>query len=198
MVILPVLKCWLRWIAYAYRVVKNQHCQSTLLGGREGFTKRRTLCMLLIMMTIIYSVAHLSRPLVWPSPLLFVPDGWREGRCDALHGHAIVTAGSSSVVPQQLTHGLLLNLNTNTLHCKKTHITHHYKTLHTITTHYVTRQHITHNHRCQHHCIRVGNPAFLAPSRFPVKIPRFFFGVFQIDRAMHLFVLFCVFCLFGI
>ena len=38
---------------HAYRVIKNQHLKNTLLGGREGVTKKCTLCTLLIMLTIM-------------------------------------------------------------------------------------------------------------------------------------------------
>ena len=31
------------YYAFSYETVKNQHCQSTLLGGREGVTKKGTL-----------------------------------------------------------------------------------------------------------------------------------------------------------
>ena len=40
-------------IAFAHRVITNQHFKSTLLGGRDGVSKKSTLCMLLIMWTIV-------------------------------------------------------------------------------------------------------------------------------------------------
>ena len=41
------------YVAFSYGIVKNQHFQSTLLGGREGVTKKSTLCTLLKMLTIM-------------------------------------------------------------------------------------------------------------------------------------------------
>ena len=38
-------------IEFLYGVVKNQHFQSTILGGR--YSQKSTLCMLLIMLTIL-------------------------------------------------------------------------------------------------------------------------------------------------
>ena len=37
---------------------QNQHLQSTLLVGREGFTEKSTLCTLLIMLTILDDALH--------------------------------------------------------------------------------------------------------------------------------------------
>ena len=50
--------------------LKNQHFQSTLLGGREGVTKESTLCMLLIMLTIMDGPLH--SPLKHPPLQLFM------------------------------------------------------------------------------------------------------------------------------
>ena len=48
--------------AFSYRAVKNQQFQSSLLGGREGgregVTKKSTLCSLLIMLIILDDPAY--------------------------------------------------------------------------------------------------------------------------------------------
>ena len=41
------------WLAKTLRVINNQHFQSTLMGGREGVTKKGTLCTFLIMLPIL-------------------------------------------------------------------------------------------------------------------------------------------------
>ena len=40
-------------VRFSYVGRQNQHFQSTLLGGREGVTKKSTLCTLLIMLIIM-------------------------------------------------------------------------------------------------------------------------------------------------